>query len=114
MRILLFLLSLSGLVPDLAAQNLKPASFTAVGGCRVIKPAEYLDRYFVCGENSGRADILQIAYGESGPKVHIFTSRAARTKYFSLINHDNCADFELKEGSKEDRLIQRTFRKYAK
>lgn len=114
MRILLFLTSLSGLVPGLAAQNPQPTSFTTVGSCQVVQPAGYLDRYFVCGKNPNRADILQIAYGENGPKVHIFTSRTARAKYFSSITHDNCADFELKEGSKEDRLVQRTFRKHTK
>lgn len=114
MRILLFLLSLSGLLPDLAAQNLKPTSFTAPNGCRVVKPAEYLDEYITCGTDAQRADILQISYGEDGPRVHIFTSRAARAKYFSRIVHKNCADFQIAQGSKEDRFIQKHFRKYAK
>lgn len=110
-RALLILLSLTGL-PLAVGQDLKPATFAVPAGCRIVKPAEYLDEYFVCGPNPKRADILQISYGENGPKVHIFTSRAARAKYFALIAHENCADFQLAQGSREDRLIQKHFRKH--
>ncbi len=112
-RILLFLLISSGL-PLAVGQNLKPAVLTSPNGCRTIKPAEYLDRYYVCGPNPARADILQISYGEAGPKIHIFTSKAAWTQHFGSIEHRNCSDFQVAAGSKEDRLIQKHLRKYIK
>jgi hypothetical protein len=112
-RIFILLLNFSGLLPA-ADQTLQPASTATKEGCRVIKPEEYLDKYFVCGSNPRRADILQISYGNSGPKLHIFTSKEARALHYAKIGHADCTDLQVAAGSKADKLIQRKLRKYLK
>jgi len=112
-QVLLFLAAFSGL-PQTTGPTLQPASTASSSGCRVIQPEEYLDKYFVCGLNPRRADILQISYGENGPKLHIFTSKEARTLYYARIGHADCTDFQVAAGSKADKLIQSKLRKYLK
>ena len=107
---LLILLALFSL-PTLG-QNLQPTNKSAA--CRVVKSKEYLDTYYICGTNPGRADVLQISLGEAGPKLHYFTSPAAWAEHFGKIDHHNCADFKILPGSKEDRRIQKGFRRSQK
>lgn len=96
-------------------QSLQPASIAGKpAACQVVKSKEYLDTYFVCGTNPGRADVLQISLGEAGPQLHYFTSPKARAEHFGKINHKNCADFTILPGSKEDRRIQKGFRRSQK
>lgn len=105
------LLVLIGL-PPLAGQDLQPVkTTTAPAACQVIQAKEYLDKYFVCGPNPARADILQISYSETGPKLHIFTSKAAWEQHFRAVEHKNCSDFQVASGSKPDKQIQRGFRR---
>jgi len=96
----------------LAGQDLQPVkTTTAPAACQVTQAKEYLDKYFACGANPAHADILQISYGEAGPKLHIFTSKAAWEQHFHAVEHKNCSDFQVASGSKPDRQIQRGYRR---